>query len=56
MRDGGCVEAAYNSQDTVNVTGIPCTKRVSHTVYLTHGNSKGKARGRSRHKSIVVKE
>ena len=32
-------------------TGIPCTRCVSHTVYLTLGNSKGKARSRSRHKN-----
>ena len=25
-------------------TGIPCTRSVSHTGYLTHGNSKGDAR------------
>ena len=25
--------------------GIPCTRCVSHTVYLAHGNSNGEARG-----------
>ena len=30
---------------------IPCTGCVSHIGYLRHGNSKGEARGRSRHKN-----
>ena len=32
---------------------IPCTRCVSHTVYLAHGNSKGEARARNRHKRVV---
>ena len=31
--------------------GIPCTRCVSHTVYLAHGNIKDETRGRSRHKN-----
>ena len=31
--------------------GLPCTRRVSHAGYLTPGNSKGEARGRSRHEN-----
>ena len=31
--------------------GIPCTKCVSYTVYLVHGNIKGEARGRGRRKN-----
>ena len=31
--------------------GGPCTRYVSHTVYLTHGNSKGEGRSRGRHKN-----
>ena len=30
---------------------VPCTRCVSYTRYLAHGNSKGEARGRNRHKS-----
>ena len=32
-------------------TEIPCTRSVSHTEYLAYENSKGEARGKSRHKS-----
>ena len=32
-------------------TGIPCTRCVSHTGYIAHGNSKGETIGRSRHKN-----
>ena len=32
---------------------IPCTRCVSHTVYLAHGDSKDEARGSSRHKNNV---
>ena len=32
--------------------GIPCTRCVSHTVYLTHGKCKGEIRGRSRNQNI----
>ena len=32
-------------------TGIPCTRCVSHARYLAHKNSKGEARGSSRHKN-----
>ena len=31
--------------------GLPCTGCVFHIGYLVHGNSKGEARGRNRHKS-----
>ena len=34
-----------------DIMGIPCTRCVSHTGYLTHGNSKSEARGRSRHQN-----
>ena len=30
---------------------LPCTRCVTHTVYLAHGNSNGEARGRSIHKN-----
>ena len=32
-------------------TEIPCTRCVSHTGYLAHGNSEGEARGRNRHEN-----
>ena len=32
-------------------TGMTCTRSLSHTGYLAHGNSKGEARGRNRHKN-----
>ena len=34
-------------------TGLSCTKCVSHTGYLTHGNSKGESRRRSRYKNYI---
>ena len=37
--------------DAMHGVGIPCTGCVSHTGYLSHGNSKGEERGRSRHKN-----
>ena len=39
---------------SLQVTGIPCAECVSYTVYLEHGNSKGEARGRCRHKRNSV--
>ena len=38
-------------QHILQGAGIPYTRRVSHTKYLAHGNSKDKARGRSRYKN-----
>ena len=32
-------------------TRIPCTRSVSHTGYLAHGNSKSETRGRIRHQN-----
>ena len=37
--------------DYIYGTGIPCSRCVFKTVYLAHGNRKGEARGRSRHKN-----
>ena len=34
--------------------GVPCTRCVSHTGYLAHGNSKDKTRGRN--PRIIAKE
>ena len=43
----------WHTQDrsaSIMGSGIPCTRCVSHTVYLAHEDNKGEARGRSRHK------